>query len=107
MKSLVNVSHVDVSRNFSKNTRKLSLHPLLNIQLFPTHTKSELEVFSIASKLVKDVVKIWWWNFEKKSLPLTGCPNIKQPKFSSKEFGCIGFQNKKILHSKLLRDCSK
>jgi hypothetical protein len=51
----------------SKNTRKLSLHSILNIELFPTHTESKLGVLGVAGKLVKDIVQLWWRNFEKKS----------------------------------------
>jgi hypothetical protein len=50
----------------SKNTRKLSLHSILNIELFPTHTESKLGVLGVAGKLVKDIVQLWWRNFEKK-----------------------------------------
>jgi hypothetical protein len=50
----------------SKNTRKLSLHPILIIELFPIHTELELGVLGVAGKLVKDVVQLRWWNFEKK-----------------------------------------
>jgi hypothetical protein len=42
----------------SKNTRKLSLHPILIIELFPIHTELELGVLGVAGKLVKDVVQL-------------------------------------------------
>jgi hypothetical protein len=62
------------SRSFSIITRKLSLQPILNIGLFPTHTKLELGVLGVAEKLAKDVVQLWKQNFE------------KQTNFSFKEF---------------------
>jgi hypothetical protein len=34
----------------------LSLQPILNIGLFPTHTELELGMLGVARKLVKDVV---------------------------------------------------
>ena len=57
------LSHVATSMCSSKNTRKLSLYPILNIELFPTHTELRLDVLGVAGKLVKDVVQLWWQNF--------------------------------------------
>jgi hypothetical protein len=56
----------------------LNLQPISNIELFPTHTESELGVLGIAEKLAKDVVHLWRRNFEKIIffLPI-GCPNSK------------------------------
>jgi hypothetical protein len=62
----------------SKNTKKLSLHPILNIELFPTHTKLELDVLGVVGKLVKAIVQLWWWNFEKNLIFFpTGYSNSK------------------------------
>jgi hypothetical protein len=44
----------------------LNLQPISNIELFPTHTESELGVLGIAEKLAKDVVHLWRRNFEKR-----------------------------------------
>jgi hypothetical protein len=54
-------------RSSSKNTKKLNSQSISNIDLFPIHMKSELGMgmLSIAKKLVKDVIHLWWWNFEK------------------------------------------
>jgi hypothetical protein len=61
-----NFSHMAASRNFSKNTRKVNFQPVSNIELFPTHMELELSILGIARKLMKDVVHLWRWNFEKK-----------------------------------------
>jgi hypothetical protein len=50
--------------------------------------ESELGVLCIAGKLVKDVVQIWWWNFEIIIIifiPI-GYPNSKRPLLGFKEF---------------------
>jgi hypothetical protein len=52
-------------RGSSKNTRKLNLQSVLDIELFLTHTKSKFDVLGIVRKLVKDVVHPWWQNLEK------------------------------------------
>ena len=84
---LGNVSHVAPSMCSSKNTINLSLHPVSNIELFPTHMELELDVLGVARKLVKDVVQLWWQDFEKNlKLLITGCPNSKRPNFGFKEF---------------------
>jgi hypothetical protein len=47
----------------------------------------ELGMLGIAGKLAKDVVHLWWHNFEKIIffLPI-GCPNSKRPLLGLKEF---------------------
>jgi hypothetical protein len=50
---LGNVSYIVAFRGSSKNTRKLHLHPILNIELFPTHIKLELDVLGVVRKIVK------------------------------------------------------
>jgi hypothetical protein len=71
----------------SKNTRKLSLYPILNIELFPTHTELELGVLGVAGKLVKDVIQLQWRIFFKiNNFFPTSCPNSKRPNFGLKEF---------------------
>jgi hypothetical protein len=66
MQSLGNVSHKLASRSISKNTRKLDLQLLLNLKLFHIHMKMKFGVLGVAGKLVKDVIQLWWWNFEKR-----------------------------------------
>ena len=67
--------------------KNLNFQPILNIELFLTHTKPELGVLGIAKKLVKDVVHLWRQNFEKIYFYLlTSCPNNKQPLLGFKEF---------------------
>jgi hypothetical protein len=47
------------SRSSSKLKRILNLLPVLNIELFPTHTKSKLDLLGVARKLVRDVIHMW------------------------------------------------
>jgi hypothetical protein len=54
----------NASRSSSKFIEKLNLQPVSNIELFLTHTKSELDVLGIARKLMKDVIHLWRRNFE-------------------------------------------
>jgi hypothetical protein len=54
--------HLGAPQKMQKN---LNFQPILNIELFLTHTKSELGVLGIAKKLVKNVVHLWRQNFEK------------------------------------------
>jgi hypothetical protein len=82
-----NVSHMAACKSSSKITEKLNLQPVSNIELFLTHTESELGVLGIAGKLAKDVVHLWRQNFEKIIFFLpTGCPNNKRPLLGFKEF---------------------
>jgi hypothetical protein len=73
-----NVSHMAASKSASKITEKLNLQPVLNIELFLTHTESKLGVLGIAGKLAKNIVHMWRRNFEKnKFLVPIGCLNSK------------------------------
>jgi hypothetical protein len=50
---------------FLKKYKKIGFTPILNIQLFPTHTELELGVFGVVGKLVKDVIQLRWRIYEK------------------------------------------
>jgi hypothetical protein len=53
-------------RSSSIITTKLNLQPILNIELFPIHIESKLDMLGFAGKLVKDVVHLWRKNVEKR-----------------------------------------
>jgi hypothetical protein len=74
----------------------LNLQYVSNIKLFPSHTKLALGVLGVARKLVKDVVHLWRWDFEKNiKFPLPrGCPNNKGPLFDFKEFWGLNSHSK-------------
>ena len=72
------VGYMATSKSSSKNIEKLNFQSILNIELYLAHTKLKLDV--IAGKLVKDVVNLWRWNYEKINFPLyTSCLNNKRP----------------------------
>jgi hypothetical protein len=56
LQPLGNFSHVATYRNFSKNTRKLNIHPTLNKNSPWAHIESKFDMLGVARKLVKYVV---------------------------------------------------
>jgi hypothetical protein len=74
------------SKRSSKYTRKLNLYIVSDNELYQTHVEPKLYVLGVARKLVKDAIRLWWWNFEesKKILLPIGCSNNKQLKFGFK-----------------------
>jgi hypothetical protein len=58
-------------KSSSKNARKLNLQPISNNRSFETHMELELGRLGIVGKLVKDAIKLWRVNFEKKNKKIT------------------------------------
>jgi hypothetical protein len=54
-------------------------------ELSLTHVELESGMLGIAKKLVKDVIQLWWQNFEKKSFS-TSWPKSKLPQLGFKKF---------------------
>jgi hypothetical protein len=79
-------------RRSSKNTRKMSLIPIVNKNSPRAHTKSEFDVLGVYGKLVKYVVhSSKRKNWKKINFLHTSCPNSNRPVFGLKEFyGLIG-----------------
>jgi hypothetical protein len=65
LQSKGNVGHMATFGSSSENKEKSNLQPVSNIELFRTHKESELGVLGVAKKLVKDVLHLCSWNFEK------------------------------------------